>query len=158
MSGFEQLRLRNNEDIVNMQVEIFEKTGISLDEHDPAIAMFLVHHRWLEDFYSNQSDTDEKNAKEIFTALSPLIRDMRDTLDLIDEKSKLFQEDIFALQSFREEVVTYVTIKAREITKNEVSNAVYRSIKDLQLKTQLIFGGVVVLQLLILLLLGFKVL
>ena len=59
---FEQKMSANAEEALSMKRQVWESTGITLDENDPSIAMFLVHHRWLENFYQNQWQTDNQNA------------------------------------------------------------------------------------------------
>ncbi|MBR5940181.1 MAG: hypothetical protein IKZ88_02905 [Neisseriaceae bacterium] len=134
---FERLTAINSEEAKAMRTAVWEATSITLDENDPAIAMFLLHHRFLEDFYRKQGESDQQNAKEIFTALSPLIEQMKNTVDVIDNKHTMLQQDIDALNAFRDEMVMFFTAKAtdtaQKVVSEEVKNQVASSLKTVSI-------------------------
>lgn len=159
---FEQKMSANAEEALSMKRQVWESTGITLDENDPSIAMFLVHHRWLENFYQNQWQTDNQNAKETFHALSPLISQMRETVDLIENKHTVLKQDIDALNAFRDEMLLFFTSKAtenaRHIVAQEIKEQVSGSIKQLNTKTHWVLMSVLILQLIMVMVFLLKVL
>lgn len=147
---FERLMSVNREEAQELRRQVWEASGITLDENDPSIAMFLIHHRFLEAFYQKQSKIDNQNAKETFNALSPLISQMRETVDLIDSKHVSLQKDIEALNAFRDEMIVFFTTKANENARNlvasEIKEQVSSSLNTMNLKNNLMLLAVFALQ------------
>lgn len=135
--AFEQTISINTQEAQAMRRQVWESTGITLDENDPSIALFLMHHRFLESFYREQGQVDNKNAKETFHALSPLIEQMKNTVSVIDEKHTVLRKDINALQAFRNEMVVFFAGKARDtaekIVGDEIKNQVSGSLKTVSI-------------------------
>ena len=159
---FERLMNVNREEAQELRRQVWESTGITLDENDQSIAMFLVHHRFLEAFYQKQGEIDHQKAKEIFTALSPLINEMRDTVDLIESKHTTLQKDINTLNAFKDEMIVFFTTQATEnahnIVANEIKEQVLNNLKHLNTKTHWVLMSVLMLQMVMVILLLFMVL
>ena len=170
---YEELQMQNTQDAMKYKEAIWKKTGITLDDNDPSIVMFIVFHRWLEDFYSQQSELDNQNAQEVHTALSPLIDDLNKTVVLIDEKDKVLKQDIAVLQSFKEELLTLITVRSEELAQknvgkeikqqvsgslNKLGETVASSLNTLNGKNNYLLFGVFALQFIAVILLLFVVL
>ncbi|MBP3221269.1 MAG: hypothetical protein J6M43_04415 [Neisseriaceae bacterium] len=170
---YEELQMQNTQDAMKYKEAIWKKTGITLDDNDPSIVMFIVFHRWLEDFYSQQSELDNKNAQEVYTALSPMINDLTKTVALIDEKDKTLKQDITTFQVFQKELLTLLTARSEELAKKNVSNEIKQqisgsldklgetvsgSLKNLHTKNNYLLIGVFALQFVSVFLLLFMVL
>lgn len=118
----------NEKETQKMIALVFAKTGMKIDPQDPILALFLFHRRYLEEFYSQQSELDNKNAQEVHTALSPLINDLNKTAELIDEKDKALRQDIATFQAFKEELLTLITARSEELAQENVSKEVKQQI------------------------------
>lgn len=129
---YEELMLKNTEDAIAYKEMIWKKTGITLDDNDPSIVMFIVFHRWLEDFYSQQSELDDKNAQEIATALHPILEQMQKTVALIEQKNEYLQNNIENLKSFYNEMIKFFSATAEEKAKKIVDNQISGSLNTLQ--------------------------
>lgn len=150
-------------------------TGFHLRQDDPTVIHLILQRRWLEKFYHQVSQIDEDNAQGIFNALSPLIADMKNTVELISEKQQELKQDISTIKSLKKEFLSAVVSRneklAQENVKNEIKNQVSDSLKALEnevsgslntmkLKNNLMLLGVFALQfitVLIVVLMAFKV-
>ncbi|MBR5675129.1 MAG: hypothetical protein IKX14_01650 [Neisseriaceae bacterium] len=162
---------RETQDMIKL---VFEKTGMKIDPNDPMLSLFLYHRRYMEEFYSTQSELDNKNALEVHTALSPMIEDMKKTTAAIEDKHKELKQDIAKLHSFRDEMLVFFTGQAEkqthQIVENEIrqqvsgsldklGDTVATSLKNLHAKNNYLLIGVFALQFistLVLLFLAFK--
>ena len=173
MSIDENALMKNEIETDEMIALVHRLTGVSIDNKDPMLALFLFHHRYLEDFYSQQSELDNKNAQEVHTALSPLIDDLNKTVVLIDEKDKVLKQDIAVLQSFKEELLTLITVRSEELAQknvgkeikqqvsgslNKLGETVANSLNTLNGKNNYLLFGVFALQFIAVILLLFMVL
>lgn len=169
----EDIYMRNEIETQEMIALVHRLTGISIDNKDPMLALFLFHHRYLEKFYSTQSELDNKNAQEVHTALSPLIKDLQKTAELIDEKDKVLKQDIAILNAYKTELITFVTVENERLAKenvskeiqqqisgslNKLSETVATSLNTLHGKNNYLLFGVFALQFISVLLLLFMVL
>lgn len=114
---YEELQMQNTQDAMKYKETIWKKTGITLDDNDPSIVMFIVFHRWLEDFYSQQSELDDKNAQEIATALHPILEQMKNMVTLIEQKNEYLQNNIENLKSFYNKMIKFFSATAEEKAK-----------------------------------------
>lgn len=173
MSIDENTLMKNEIETGEMIALVHRLTGVSIDSQDPMLALFLFHHRYLEDFYSQQSELDNKNAQEVHTALSPLIQDLNKTAALIEKKDKALKQDIATFQGFRKDLITLITARSEELAKenvnkeikqhisgslNKLSETVATSLNTLHGKNNYLLFGVFALQFISVLLLLFMVL
>ena len=135
--------------------------------------MLLSQRKWQKEFHQKQveffewqSQNVENTINDFYNTVIPLfdkrLPELKETVKLLEDKTKFFQNE-----SFRNELVKLITIQTEKKIKEEITpmfiqtelkNALSEYIKESRLKIQLILSGVIVLQLIILLLLGFKVL
>lgn len=153
-------------------------SGVKLENDDPLIALLLSQRKWQKEFHQKQVEFFEwksQNVKstinDFYNTVIPLfdkrMPELKETVKLLEDKTKFFQNELLMLQSFRNELVKLITIQTEKKIKEEITpmfiqtelkNALAEYIKESRLKIQLILSGVIILQLIILLLLGFKVL
>ena len=146
-----------------MAVEIDKRTGFKISPDDPMIAMLIAQRRWLELEWKNQNQQNEKdiqNLNAFFSNLQELLPNLQETMKSLNQKYEYLRKENEILKSFRNEVVAYFTAQAKENVEPFVADMVEKrlsgKLNTWHLKSHLIFGGVIVLQVIILLLLVFK--
>lgn len=146
-----------------MAVEIDKRTGFKISPDDPMIAMLIAQRRWLELEWKNQNQQNEKdiqNLNAFFNNLHDLLPKIQQAEKSLQQKCDYLQKENEILKSFRNEVVAYFTAQAKENVEPFVADMVEKrlsgKLNTWHLKSHLIFGGVIVLQVIILLLLLFK--
>lgn len=154
--------------------DIAAKTGFKIEPNDPMIVALIAQRWFLEDFYKRQLATDNENAKGIYNALSPLVKKMQNTTELIDKKATELKSAAENLEDFRESIAAFFIKEAEKQGKEIVANHIALQVSDFakqvadlkntlsgsltafRLKSNLILGGVVLSQMFVLLILVFK--
>lgn len=130
MSIDENALMQNEVETDEMIALVHRLTGVSIDNKDPMLALFLFHHRYLEHFYSQQSELDNKNAREVHTALSPLIDNLNKTVVLLDEKDKALRENITTFQAFKKELLATLAVRSESLAKENVNKEIKEQVSD----------------------------
>ena len=169
MTDTEEFLQKSQYEAAQIAQEISVKTGVKIDADDPSIIGLIAQRRWLESFYHQKLNQNQHTAEDVFYNLEPLLGDMKtvsqtlkSTEEAVSQKVAYLKQENDILKSFREEIVVYFTSRANdevkpfvaEIVKDELSG----SLNALKLKTNLILGFVLILQVVILLVFLFKVL
>ena len=162
MTDTEQFLQQSQHEAQQLAQDISIKTGFKIDFDDPSIIALIAQRRWLESFHDQQIKQSTATAKSVWQNLNPLVTEMKSLSENIKtseqalaEKVAYLKKENEILKSFREEIVVYFTSKANdevkpfvaEIVKDELSG----SLNTLKLKTNLVLGFVLILQVVILL-------
>lgn len=142
--------------------EISVKTGFKIGADDPSIIALIAQRRWLEMEWETQNQHNQENIQHLnafFSSLQDLLPKIQQAELALQEKYDYLKEENEILKSFRNELVSYFTAQAKNNVEPFVADMVEKrlsgSLNAWQLKSHLIFGGVIILQLLMLLIMLF---
>lgn len=173
MTDTEQFLQQSQHEAQVLAKDIAIKTGFKIDADDPAIVSLIAQRRWLESLFERKLNQNNRTALAVFSNLEPMLKEMKilsenmkATEKAIAEKVSHLQNETKVLNAFRDEMVVYFTARAQqevqpfvaETVKNEISGSLNNidqtlsgSLNTFKLKSNLILGFVLILQVAILL-------